>query len=64
MKQFKKKTTAWLVTAVGFVLALIAWGFYKMAVVVYGPPPGVDDTDVLYGPPPPDYVIGRDSIIE
>lgn len=58
MKRIKKKATAWLVAAVGFILALIAYGFYKMAVVVYGPPPVV-----MYGPPPPDYIIKEDSIV-
>lgn len=58
MKKIKKKATAWLVAAVGFILALIAWGFYKMAVVVYGPPPITHDRSRT-----PDYIIKEDSMV-
>lgn len=61
MKRIKKKATAWLVAAVGFILALIAYGFYKMAVVVYGPPAIKNPT--IYGPPPHDYEIKNDSML-
>lgn len=60
MKRIKKKATAWLVAAVGFILALIAYGFYKMAVVVYGPP---EIQPTIYGPPPHDYEIKNDSML-
>lgn len=63
MKRFKKKATAWLIAAVGLILALIAWGIYKAVVVIYGPP-SVEDNRMIpdvYGPPPPDYVVKKDS---